>query len=124
MKYLATADSLVTDGLITWEIEADSFDDAWTIGFNLMRENKHADQESLMVRPIEEDKQGIEDKQAICVKLLEALQLTRNLHDLLYLEYFPDKEHVVAHFPGGNKTVIVYMDSGTAMILDIIKGIV
>lgn len=118
MKYLATADSLVTDGLITWEIEADSFDDAWTMGFNLMRENKHADQESLMVRPIEED------KQAICDKLLEALQLTSNLHDLLYLKYFPDKEQVVAHFPGGNKTVNVSMDSGTAMIRDIIKGIV
>ena len=124
MKYLATADSLVTDGLISWEIEADSFDDAWTMGFNLMRENKHADQESLMVRPIEEDKQGFEDKQAICDKLLEALQLTSNLHDLIYLKYFPDKEQVVAHFPGGNKTVNVSMDSGTVMIRDIINGIV
>lgn len=124
MKYLANADSLVTDGLISWEIEADSFDDAWTMGFNLMRENKHADQESLMARPIEEDKQGLEDKQAICDKLLEALQLTSNLYNLRYLKYLPYKEQVVAYFPGGNKTVNVAADSGTAMIRDIIKGIV
>ena len=118
MKYLATADSLVTDDLITWEIEADTPEKAWSKGFDLARNSDYADEGSLHVRPLEED------KQAICDKLLEALQLTRNLHDLLYLEYFPDKEHVVAHFPGGNKTVNVSADSGTAMIRDIIKGIV
>ena len=118
MKYLATADSLVSDDLVIWEIDAKSMSDAWNAGMGLARMSKYADEGSFMVRPVEED------KQAICDKLLEALQLTSNLHDLLYLKYLPDKEQVVAHFPGGNKTVNVAMDSGTAMIRDIIKGIV
>lgn len=118
MKYLATADSLVTDELIIWEIEADTPEEAWNKGFDLARNSNYAKEGSVIVRPLEED------KQAICDKLLEALQLTSNLHNLRYLKYLPYKEQVVAYFPGGNKTVNVSADSGTAMIRDIIKGIV
>ena len=79
MKYLATADSLVTDDLITWEIEADTPEEAWNKGFDLARNSDYAEEGSVMVRPLEED------KQAICDKLLETLQLTSNLYDLIYL---------------------------------------
>lgn len=118
MKYLASADSLVEEELLTWEIDADSMEKAWDIGFGHAKDSRYADEGSLLVRPLEED------KQAICDKLLEALQLTSNLYDLIYLKYLPDTERVVAHFPKGTKTVNVAMDSGTAMIRDIIKGIV
>lgn len=66
-----------------------------------------------------------ENKQKICELLLPALQATRNLYDLGALEYRPEKEIVVAVFKNGSKKIInVAMDSGTAMILDIVKQIV
>lgn len=70
-----------------------------------------------------------EDKQKICDLLLPALQATRNLHDLAALRYVKDevrkREHVIAVFANGHiKTVNVHMDSGTAMIHDIIENIV
>lgn len=65
-----------------------------------------------------------ENKQLICTLLLPALQATRNLWDLQALEYVPDQEVVKATFPGGVKVVNVRMDSGTALIRDVIKGIV
>ena len=100
MKYLEIAPSLTTCEKITWTV-----DEACIEG-------------SLDVIPLTEDKQLILDK------LVECLKLTRNLHDLIYLKYFADNETVVAHFPNGNKTVNVAMDSGTMMIRDVIRGIV
>ena len=68
---------------------------------------------------------GIEDKQKICDLLAPALRETRNLEDLDYLEYNRDRELVYAYFISGNcKIANVACDSGTAMILDIIKQIV
>ena len=61
-----------------------------------------------------------EDKQKICDLLLPALQATRSLYDLQELEYSEGRELVYAKFPGGTKVVNVAMDSGTAMIRDII----
>ena len=66
-----------------------------------------------------------EDKQKICDLLLPALQATRNLHDLQELEYSEERELVYAKFKSGyQKVVNVAMDSGTAMIRDIVKQIV
>ena len=65
-----------------------------------------------------------EDKQAICKALLPVLQMTRNLHDLLDLEYDSKNELVLAYFPTGIKRANVSMDSGTSMIRDIIGQIV
>lgn len=63
-----------------------------------------------------------EDKQKICDLLALALRETRNLHDLDYLEYNRERELVYAYFKNGNcKIVNVACDSGTAMILDIIR---
>ena len=118
MRFLATADSLVNDELITLELDERNLEDAWTEAYGRAKESPEADENSLQVRPLEED------KQAICDKLLEALQLTSNLYDLIYLKYLPNCEKVVAHFPSGEKTVNVAMDSGTSMIRDIIRGIV
>lgn len=55
---------------------------------------------------------------------MSALQATRNLHDLQELEYSEERDLVYAKFPSGTKVVNVAMDSGTAMIRDIIKQIV
>lgn len=66
----------------------------------------------------------MENKQMICDRLLETLKLTRQLYDLIDLDYIEEKELVVAHFEGGGKKEInVAMDSGIAMIRDIIRGI-
>lgn len=66
-----------------------------------------------------------EDKQKICDLLLPALQATRSLYDLQELEYSEGRELVYAKFESGyQKVVNVAMDSGTAMIRDIVKQIV
>lgn len=67
----------------------------------------------------------MEDKQKILDLLLPTLQATRNLSDLVSLQYDPDKEMVAAVFSnGGVKMANVAADSGTAMIQDVIKQIV
>lgn len=67
----------------------------------------------------------MENKQRILDLLLPALQETRNLYDLVELEYRADRELVYAKFVSGNyKIVNVAMDSGTAMICDVVHQIV
>ena len=71
------------------------------------------------VRKVEENKQKILDL------LLPALRETRNLHDLDNLEYNAKNSLVYATFRNGyTKIVNVAMDSGTAMIMDVIRQIV
>ena len=69
----------------------------------------------------------MEDKQLICDLLLEALQATRHLADLKSLTYryiSAGNEIVEAVFCGNYAKVInVSMDSGIAMIRDIIKQV-
>ena len=66
-----------------------------------------------------------EDKQKILDLLLPALQATRNLHDLKSLEYSEERDLAYAKFESGcQKVVNVAMDSGTAMIRDVIGQIV
>lgn len=65
-----------------------------------------------------------EDKQKILDLLAPALRATRNLHDLDYLEYSAERELVYAVFRSGHtKIANVAMDSGTAMIIDVIRQI-
>lgn len=69
-----------------------------------------------------------EDKQKICDLLLPVLRETSNLCDLVSLEYYrltDYEERVIATFANGHpKNVNVSLDSGTAMIKDIIDQIV
>ena len=66
----------------------------------------------------------MEDKQLICNLLCETLQATRNQYDLVALNYNNEKETVTVIWQsGGKKVVNVAMDSGTAMIRDIMKSI-
>ena len=52
------------------------------------------------------------------------MKLTRQLSDLIDLDYIKESEIVVAHFEGGHKVDInVACDSGVAMIKDIIRAI-
>lgn len=67
-----------------------------------------------------------ENKQEICNLLAETLRATRNQHDLLELNYErigSDTEIVTIVWEGGEQKVNVSMDSGTAMIRDIMRAI-
>ena len=66
----------------------------------------------------------MEDKQKICDLLLAALKQTREAGDITALTYDSGKEVVTAEFEGGGKRRInVAMDSGTAMIRDIMNSL-
>ena len=63
----------------------------------------------------------MENKQRICDLLAKTLKATYNMRDLETLDYDPRRETVTAKFESGHKKVInVALDSGTAMIKDII----
>lgn len=66
-----------------------------------------------------------ESKKDICYKLLGVLKSTNHLHDLVDLEYYKlgkDDEVVIATFSNGySKKVNVSLDSGIAMIADIVN---
>jgi len=67
-----------------------------------------------------------ENKQLICDKLLETLRITRYYSDLVSLDYkkVGCDEVVIATFHNGyQKRVNVSMDSGEAMIRDIVMHI-
>ena len=67
----------------------------------------------------------MENKQRILDLLLPALQETRNLHDLVELEYRADRELVYAKFASGyQKIANVALDSDVAMIVDVIRQII
>lgn len=66
----------------------------------------------------------MEDKQAICIALTKALRLTRQFEDLGYLEYDDKSETVLVKFANGcTRTINVGLDSGYAMIHDIVEHI-
>ena len=61
-----------------------------------------------------------EDKQLIMDLLCKTLQATRNASDVVSLGYDADSETVLVTFAsGGFRIVNVAMDSGTAMIRDV-----
>ena len=66
----------------------------------------------------------MEDKQKICDLLLITLQATRSAADALSISYDAEDETVTVTFlTGGKRVVNVAMDSGTAMIRDIMKNL-
>ena len=66
----------------------------------------------------------MENKRTICALLLKTLRATDNAHDLVSLTYSADEEVVTALFESGGKRVInVSMDSGTAMIRDVMVNL-
>lgn len=119
MKWNATAKAVNDEGMCSWEIEADSADEAFIKGVRLAQEAEGVDHGTVEVKPLEED------RQLICMRLTEVLQLTRALWDLEELVYDDKKGAVRAYFAnGGGKTANVAGDSGVAMIKDILKQIV
>lgn len=119
MKWLVKAGSLVDDSIITWVVYADSPEEAEDIGYQRARDSAVADAGTVDIEPLEEDRQMILDK------LLSALQLTRNLYDLMELKYDAQREVVTGWFANGaHKDVNVACDSGTAMIRDVVKWLV
>ncbi len=69
----------------------------------------------------------MEDKQNICNLLLKTLQATDNAHDVVSITYErqndSDELVTVKFASGGYRKINVSMDSGTAMIKDIMKGL-
>ena len=64
----------------------------------------------------------MENKQVILNLLLKALKQTRDAFDVEDLIYDGEKETVTVLFiSGGTRTVNVAMDSGVAMIRDVMK---
>lgn len=65
-----------------------------------------------------------ENKQKICDLLLITLQATSNAADVLSLTHDKESETVTVTFLSGGKRVVnVAMDSGTAMIRDIMANL-
>lgn len=66
-----------------------------------------------------------EDKQLICDLLCWALKATRDQHDLQALIYHKEgcDEYVDICYPKGGRNVNVTIDSGIAMIRDILRAI-
>ena len=67
-----------------------------------------------------------EDKQLICNLLCATLKATRDQHDLQSLTYHfngPDDQMVTIAWSEGGTSVNVSMDSGIAMIRDILRAI-
>lgn len=69
----------------------------------------------------------MENKQLILDALCSALQLTRDQADLEALEYKeigPSGQHVIATYDGGgSREINVSLDSGIAMIRDVLRAI-
>lgn len=66
----------------------------------------------------------MEDRQDICDRLCLTLQATANASDVVGIEYDHNKETATVKFLSGSKRVInVAMDSGTAMIRDIMTNL-
>ena len=69
----------------------------------------------------------MENKQLILDSLCSALQLTRDQADLEALKYKeigPVKQHVIATYDGGgSREINVSLDSGIAMIRDVLRAL-
>lgn len=69
----------------------------------------------------------MENKQLILDSLCSALRLTRDQADLEALEYKeigPDEQRVIATYGGGgSREINVSLDSGIAMIRDVLRAI-
>lgn len=65
-----------------------------------------------------------ENKQMICDMLCRALHYTRGAGDVTDIQYNADRETATVQFAGGgNRVINVAMDSGTAMIRDIMNNL-
>lgn len=65
----------------------------------------------------------MEDKQKILNLLCRTLQATDNAADLVSLTYLPQEDAVIVRFANGRRRVNVAMDSGTAMIRDVVNNL-
>ncbi len=88
---------------------------------------EEADEDKVMQAVREYRAERTENKQHICTLLCAALKATRDQHDLTSLTYQDigqDQSRVIVTYDGGgSRTVNVSLDSGIAMIRDILKAI-
>lgn len=111
---------------IKWIIAAEDEDEAADIGFKKAEEDKNASKHSLGIDQYPLDTEGREDKEEITWRLFDALRMTREYMELASLEYTKDgyKEIVTATFEDGHtREINVALDSGSAMLRDILRGL-
>lgn len=65
----------------------------------------------------------MENKQEICNALCATLKLTREYSDIKDITVSKDEEKATVRFEEGTKVAWIAMDSGSAMIRDIMKAI-
>ena len=65
----------------------------------------------------------MENKQKILTLLCEALRHTDDMSDLISLTYLPHEDAVIVRFENGRRRVNVALDSGTAMIRDVVNNL-
>jgi hypothetical protein len=84
---------------------------------------EEADEDKVMQAVREYRAERIEDKQHICDLLCATLKATRDQHDLESIMYHDDTETVTLAYEGGGRSVNVALDSGIAMIRDILRAL-
>jgi hypothetical protein len=87
---------------------------------------EEADEAKVMQAVREYRAERIEDKPHICDLLCATLKATRDQHDLKCIVYHGDTETetvTLAYEGGGSTSVNVALDSGIAMIRDILRAI-
>ncbi len=85
---------------------------------------EEADEDKVMQAVREYRAERTENKQHICDLLCATLKATRDQHDLESIMYHDDTETVTLAYEGGGSTSVnVALDSGIAMIRDILRAI-
>ena len=117
MKFLASSNSLVDDSIITWEIEADSAEEAELKAIRMARKSPTADSGSIFVEQTEDDFQEVLDRLA---KVLEA---TVNMQDVVSLIWDPERKEVAVSFMYAFEPTIVKIEAETAaeMIAELVS---
>ena len=65
----------------------------------------------------------MENKQKILTRLCEVLRQTDDMSDLISLTYLPHEDAVIVRFENGRRRGNVALDSGTAMIRDVVNNL-
>ena len=84
---------------------------------------EEADEDKVMQAVREYRAERTENKQEICDLLCATLKATRDQHDLESIMYHDDTETVTLAYEGGGRSVNVALDSGIAMIRDILRAL-
>lgn len=109
----------------SWVIAAPNGEIAAEAGFRLAEE-EHLKTSDISIFTTEYplDTEGRENKKEITTRLYRTLIMTREFMELESLVYVKQTEKVIARFKNGRiKTINVECDSGIALVVDVITGL-